>query len=68
LLRPHERDKVQLFVQGSILEVFVNDQVCLATRMYDWREGRLGLIVDNGQASFSRFDVRIHHRDTEKGG
>ena len=52
-LRPHRKYKVHLFVQGSILEVFVNDEVCLATRMYDWREGRLGLVVDNGQACFS---------------
>jgi beta-fructofuranosidase len=49
---------VQIFLQGSVLEVFVDERVSLATRLYDRPQGKLGLFVDNGTGTFESVQVR----------
>jgi beta-fructofuranosidase len=41
---------LQAFVQGSIIECFVNGRHSLTCRAYDFREGDLGLSVKGGRA------------------
>ena len=41
--------KIQAFVQGSIIECFVNDAFAFTCRAYDFKEGKLGLSVAGGK-------------------
>jgi hypothetical protein len=47
---------LQAFVQGSILECFVNGHA-LTCRAYDHQEGRLGLALTGGKAEV--MDLKI---------
>jgi len=49
---------VSIFVQGTILEVFVGDQVGVAGRLYDRPSGKLALVADNGTVEFGNLRVR----------
>lgn len=42
-LSPNEPLRLQIFVDKSIVEVFVNDTICLATRAYPRKEDSLGV-------------------------
>ena len=44
---------LQFVLEGSIFEVMAEGRCCLTCRMYDHRDGRLGLFVENGLAEFS---------------
>ena len=44
-LRPEENLRLQIFVDKSIVEVFVNDQLCLATRAYPTLADSIGVSV-----------------------
>ncbi|MGV3723998.1 MAG: GH32 C-terminal domain-containing protein [Actinomycetota bacterium] len=44
---------VDLYLDGSLLEVFVDDQVVLSTRCYDHTAGSLGFWAQDGAAVFS---------------
>ena len=48
---------LQLALEGTILEVLVNHRCCLTCRLYDHRQGHLGLFVENGLAEFSGLTV-----------
>ena len=47
------RYHLDVLVEDTILEVYVNGQVVLGTRMYDRSGGAFGLYVSNGAAEFS---------------
>jgi beta-fructofuranosidase len=51
--------KVQAFVQGTIIECFLNDQYAQTCRAYDCRSGTLGLTVTGGSATFTEMTVKI---------
>lgn len=44
--------KVRVFVQGSILLLYVDDQIALGTRMLDRSGRQFGLFVSDGSAAF----------------
>ena len=44
--------KIRIFVQGSILLLYVDDQIALGTRMLDRKGKQFGLFVSDGSASF----------------
>lgn len=46
--------KVRIFVQGSILLLYVDDQIALGTRMLDRSGKQFGLFVSDGSASFKQ--------------
>ncbi len=52
VLEPDRPVKVQLLVDGTALVVYVDERVALSGRIYDRREGRLGLFVTEGEARF----------------
>jgi beta-fructofuranosidase len=43
---------IQLFVQGTIAEAFVDDQAALVVRIHAHKQGCAGLFVENGAAMF----------------
>jgi hypothetical protein len=50
--------KIQAFVQGSILECFVNERWAFTCRAYDFAAGRLGIRADGGRAAIGTLTVR----------
>jgi beta-fructofuranosidase len=46
-----------IYVDGTLCEVYVNDQVAMSVRMYDHLVGNWGLFVSEGGVTFS--DVRL---------
>lgn len=49
---------VQLFLQGTIAEVFVNQELALVARIYEHRDGCLALFVEHGEADFEGMTFR----------
>jgi sucrose-6-phosphate hydrolase SacC (GH32 family) len=55
--------RFQAFVQGTIIECFINDQFAYTSRAYDYRTGLLGLKAEGGKAKVLQLAVKTH--DTE---
>ena len=51
--------KIQAFLQGTILECFINDQYAFSWRAYDLQQGKLGLSVTGGSAEMESLQIRI---------
>jgi sucrose-6-phosphate hydrolase SacC (GH32 family) len=52
--------RLRAFVQGSMIETFVNDQYALSCRGYDYTTGNLGLAVSGGRVTVSRLTVGVN--------
>jgi beta-fructofuranosidase len=50
--------RMQVFMQDTVVEVFLDDRVALSCRMYDRRSGWLGLLAQNGRVRFADLAVR----------
>lgn len=50
--------RLRVLVDGTCVVVYANDLVALSCRMYDHREGRLGLFVAEGEATFDHVSIR----------
>jgi len=50
---------VRALVSGSCLVIYANDRVALSARMYDRKEGRLGLFVSNGFLAVQDMAIRL---------
>ncbi len=50
--------RLKIFVEGTVLVVYVNDAVALNCRMYNHASGRLGLFVSEGGAAFEDVSMR----------
>ncbi len=50
--------KIQAFVQGTIIECFINDQYAQTCRAYDHRSGKLGLSISGGPVTLADLSVR----------
>ena len=50
---PGKKHHVRVFVQDSILLLYVDDQAALGTRMFDRQGYRFGLFASDGSAAFS---------------
>ena len=51
--------KIQAFVQGTIIECFINDQFACTCRAYDFSKGRLGVGVQGGSATVIDLAVKV---------
>jgi sucrose-6-phosphate hydrolase SacC (GH32 family) len=51
--------KIQAFLQGTILECFINDQYAFSRRAYDLPHGKIGLSAVGGAAEVESLDVRL---------
>jgi beta-fructofuranosidase len=49
--------RLRVIVEGSVIVVYINDQVALSTRGYEHTSGNYGLFVSEGNATFS--DIRL---------
>ena len=58
-LSPGEPVKIQALIDGTNLVIYVNEEVALSCRMYDYRTGSLGLQVVDGDATFKGTTVRV---------
>jgi sucrose-6-phosphate hydrolase SacC (GH32 family) len=54
--------EVQAFVQGSIIECFVNDAYAFSARAYGFAKGKLGLSVAGGKVRLLGLSVRTHEK------
>lgn len=50
---------VRLFVQDSILLLYLDDTIALGTRMLDRTNGSFGLFVSEGSAAFENISLRV---------
>ena len=50
---------VRLFVQDSILLLYLDDTIALGTRMLDRTNGSFGLFVSEGSASFDNISLKV---------
>ena len=50
---------IRAFVQGSMIETFINDQYALSCRGYDYPTGKLGLAVSGGRVKVSELTIKI---------
>ena len=51
---------IQAFVQGSMIETFINDQYAVSCRAYDWPTGKLSLGVSDGEVRVTELKVTVH--------
>jgi len=56
--QPGNAITLRVVFDGEIVELWVNDTVSLAGRVYDYKEGALGLYADGGGCRFARCVVR----------
>ena len=50
---------LRVFVEGSVIVAYANEQVALSCRMYDHARGAWGLFVSEGQAKFSELSFAV---------
>ena len=50
--------RLKLFVEGTVLVVYINDALALNCRMYNHASGQLGLFVSEGAAAFAGLTMR----------
>jgi len=54
--------KIQAFVQGSIIECFIQDAYAFSCRAYNYRAGGLGISVTGGKATVTNVIVKTHEQ------
>lgn len=61
-LLPDHDHKLEIFIDGSICEIYINEEVAMSARMYDIERGKLGLFVSQGNAQFKQVKVETIKR------
>ena len=51
-LEPDTKYNMKIFVQDTVLVVYLNDEVAMNARMYDYKNRRFGLFCADGEARF----------------
>lgn len=57
-LVPLQTNRMTVLVQGSVLEVYVNDKVAMSARMFDYKSGNFGIYTHNTTVEFS--EIRLY--------
>lgn len=57
-LMPEQTYSLQLVLDGSMGELYLNDQLAMSMRLYDLKEGDLVFFVADGEASFENISIR----------
>ena len=52
-----QKANLKVVLEGTIIEIYVNDRVALSTRGYDAKGKSLGFFVSNGKATFTNIKV-----------
>jgi beta-fructofuranosidase len=58
-MRAGEPVRLQVLVDGTCVVVYADERVALSCRMYDHRQGQLGLFVSEGEARFEAVRVKV---------
>ncbi|MFE6075096.1 GH32 C-terminal domain-containing protein [Paenibacillus sp. NPDC057886] len=58
-LVPNHPYEIKVFIDGTICEMYVDDQIAMSARMYDIHRGKLGLFVSQGSAQFNSVKITI---------
>ena len=58
--------KIQAFVQGTIIECFINDAYAFSCRAYDFHTGGLALSVSKGSARVEQLSIKTHNETESK--
>ena len=58
-LVPNKRHHLCLYIEDSILEVYIDNEVALSTRMFDYKHRRIGLFVSEGSANFENISIAV---------
>jgi beta-fructofuranosidase len=58
LLREGHPVRLRILVDGTCLVIYANDEVALSCRLYDHRQGSLGLFASEGDAQFREVSVK----------
>jgi beta-fructofuranosidase len=56
-LDPEKPVQIIIYVDGTLCEVYVDNQVAMSARIYDHLDGNWGFFVSEGEVAFS--DVRL---------
>lgn len=59
LLRAGETNNLKLFVDGTVLEVYLNHEVAMSARMYDFSSGNFGLVSAYGKTEVTRIQYLL---------
>ncbi len=60
--------RLSLYVDGSVCEVYVNEQVALSTRLYQHPRGEWGVFVSQGSAEFREVRLAVEENGWAGGG
>jgi beta-fructofuranosidase len=60
-ITPGDPIDVQIIVDGTIAEVYIGGKVAMSARMYSPNQGRIGIFVDEGSATFKRLGIYSIH-------
>ena len=57
-LIPDQDYSVKLVLEGSLCEIYFNNQVAMSTRLYDLSDGKIAFFVVSGEASFENITLK----------
>lgn len=60
-LKVGEENTLLAIIKGSVLEVYINDEVAMSSRMFDTKEGKFGLYALNTGVEFKDLKVKELH-------
>ena len=49
--------KVKVFVEGTVLVVYINDDIAMNARMYDYQDRRFGLFAIDGEVEVEALEL-----------
>jgi beta-fructofuranosidase len=58
-LQPGKTIQVTIYVDGSLCEVYLDNQIAMSTRMYNHHEGDWGFFVSEGHVEFKDVSLLI---------
>ena len=56
-LIPNQTYSMEIFVDESVMEVYVNDEVAMSVRAYDLHDRKFGLAVSDGTVCFENIQL-----------
>ncbi|KXA91957.1 glycoside hydrolase [candidate division MSBL1 archaeon SCGC-AAA259E17] len=59
-LIPEKDYGFEVLIDDSVCEFYLGDEVAMSMRMYDLEDGRVGLFVREGEASFKDIKLSVH--------
>lgn len=58
-LRPGYQNHMSILIDGSVVQVYINDRVAMSTRMFDHTDGLLGIYTQHTVVAFENIRVYI---------